>query len=81
LQAIAAARQHQPTLTYRAFAQHLFETGIYRSQGRGGSEGPASNSLIHRWLQEARAAGLLPPRPETPPDADDAADGSAVVAH
>jgi hypothetical protein len=59
LRAIATARQQQPQLTHRAFAQYLYETGIYRSQGRGGGEAPASTSLIHRWLQEARAAGLL----------------------
>ena len=68
LQAIAAARQRYPQLTHRAFAQHLFETGIYRSQGRGGGEAPASSSLIYRWLDEARAAGLLPPRPAPPAD-------------
>ena len=59
LRAIAMERQQHPTLTHRAFAGHLFERGVYRSTGRDGVPVPPSTSLIHRWLKEAQAAGLL----------------------
>lgn len=60
LRAIAAARQQHPELTHRDFAAHLFTSDIYRSTGRNGVPVPPSTSLIHRWLKEALAAGLLP---------------------
>ena len=60
LRAIAAARQQRPELTHRDFAAHLFTSDIYRSTGRNGVPVPPSTSLIHRWLKEALAAGLLP---------------------
>jgi hypothetical protein len=60
LRAIAAARPQHPELTHRDFAAHLFTSDIYRSTGRNGVPVPPSTSLIHRWLKEALAAGLLP---------------------
>jgi Arc/MetJ-type ribon-helix-helix transcriptional regulator len=60
LRAIAAARQQHPELTHRDFAAYLFTSDIYRSTGRNGVPVPPSTSLIHRWLKEALAAGLLP---------------------
>ena len=60
LRAIAATRQQHPELTHRDFATHLFTSDIYRSTGRNGVPVPPSTSLIHRWLKEALAAGLLP---------------------
>jgi uncharacterized coiled-coil protein SlyX len=59
LQAIAAARARAPGLTLRAFAQHLFDEGIYRGQTRDGRPVPADHSRLRRWLQQARAAGML----------------------
>jgi hypothetical protein len=59
LRTIAQARQHHAELTLEAFGEHLFQQRIYRSRGRDGTAKPASKSLIHKWLAEARAAGLL----------------------
>jgi hypothetical protein len=59
LQAIATERQHHPAMPLRAFTRHLFETGIYRAQGRTGAAVPASLGVLHTWLGEAKEAGLL----------------------
>jgi len=41
LQAIAAARARHPELTMQAFAQLLFDEGIYRGRARDGRPVPA----------------------------------------
>jgi hypothetical protein len=61
-QAILAERQRQPTLSLRAFAQHLFTTGVYQAEGRGkrrGEKVAIASSLLHRVLTKAAEAGLL----------------------
>jgi hypothetical protein len=59
LQAIAAARKQYPDMALRSFGEHLFTRGIYRAVGKDGEAKPASLSCLHRWLGEAKAAGLL----------------------
>jgi hypothetical protein len=59
LQAIAAARKQYPDMALRSFGEHLFTRGIYRAVGKDGEAKPASLSFLHRWLGEAKAAGLL----------------------
>jgi hypothetical protein len=59
LAAIARERQQHAELTLEAFGEHLFRQRIYRGTGQDGKAKPASKSLIHKWLAEAREAGLL----------------------
>jgi hypothetical protein len=62
IEAIAAERQKHPDLSIRAFADHLFTSGVYRSIGRGKRQGeavPAATSLVHRTLKDAEAMGVL----------------------
>ena len=59
LEAIAAARKQHPEVSLRVFGEHLFTTGIYRAVGKDGEAKPASVSFLHRWLGEAREAGML----------------------
>lgn len=59
LEAIAHERRRCPSLPWRQFAQHLFDTGIYRSQGRDGVAVPVSIGSLHRWIQEAKEAGMF----------------------
>ena len=59
LRAIAVERQRHPELPLRAFGEHLFTSGIYRAVGRDGKAKPAALSFLHRWLGEAKKAGLL----------------------
>jgi len=59
LEAIAATRKQPPEVSLRVFGAHLFTTGIYRAVGKDGEAKPASVSLLHRWLGEAREAGML----------------------
>jgi hypothetical protein len=59
LEAIAAARKQHPDVSLRVFGEHLFTTGIYRAVGKDGEAKPASVSFLHRWLGEAKEAGLL----------------------
>jgi hypothetical protein len=59
LRAIAAERKRYPDMSIRAFGDHLFTTGLYRAVGKGGKAKPASLSFLHRWLGEAKEAGLL----------------------
>jgi hypothetical protein len=59
LEAIAATRQQHPDVSLRVFGEHLFTTGIYRAVGKDGEAKPASVSFLHRWLGEAREAGML----------------------
>ncbi|HSX82989.1 MAG TPA: transposase [Candidatus Saccharimonadia bacterium] len=40
---------------YAKFAQHLYDTGLYRAQGNDGSEGVVSTSALYRWIKEASA--------------------------
>jgi hypothetical protein len=54
LQAIATERARYPSLTMKAFAQHLFEQGIYRGRARDGHAVPVDHSRLRRWLQQAR---------------------------
>jgi len=56
LQAIAAARVRSPDLTMKAFAQLLFDEGIYRGRARDGREVPADHSRLRRWLVQAQQA-------------------------
>ena len=46
-------------VSLRVFGEHLFTTGIYRAVGKDGEAKPASLSFLHRWLGEAREAGML----------------------
>jgi hypothetical protein len=48
-----------PELPMRAFAQVLFDEGIYRGRARDGREVPADHSRLRRWLQQAQRAGVL----------------------
>ena len=59
LQAIAEARVCSPNLSMKAFAQLLFDQGIYRGRARDGRPVPADHSRLRRWLDQARRAGLL----------------------
>jgi hypothetical protein len=59
LQAIATARRQHPKLTLKAFAQHLYTKGIYQAQSKDGGTVPPSVGFLHRWLGEAKKAGLL----------------------
>jgi hypothetical protein len=59
LEAIAHERRRCPSLSWRQFAQHLFDTGIYRSQGQNGIAVPVSLGALHRWIQEAKDAGMF----------------------
>jgi hypothetical protein len=59
LEAIAATRKQHPDVSLRVFGKHLFTTGIYRAVGKDGEAKPASLSFLHRWLGEAREAGML----------------------
>jgi hypothetical protein len=60
LQTIAQERQQHAELTLEDFGTHLFQHRIYRGKGRkDGEEKPASKSLLHKWLKEAAALGLL----------------------
>ena len=59
LQAIAEARARHPDLTMKAFAQLLFDQGIYRGRARDGRDVPADHSRLRRWLAQARRAGLM----------------------
>jgi hypothetical protein len=59
LRAIVAERHQYPDMPLRAFCRHLYETGVYRAEGKQGEAKPPSVSLIHRWLGEAKEAGLL----------------------
>jgi hypothetical protein len=46
----------------RVFAEHLFDTGVYRPEGRRTRKGeavPAASSFLYRWLKEAEEIGLL----------------------
>jgi len=54
LHAIATERARYPTLTMKAFAQHLFDQGIYRGRSREGHAVPVDHSRLRRWLQQAR---------------------------
>jgi hypothetical protein len=59
LEAIAHERRRCPSLSWRQFAQHLFDTGLYRSQGQNGRAVPVSIGSLHRWIQEAKDAGMF----------------------
>jgi hypothetical protein len=59
LEAIAHERRRCPSLSWCQFAQHLFDTGIYRSQGQHGRAVPVSIGSLHRWIHEAKDAGLF----------------------
>jgi hypothetical protein len=46
-------------LTLDDFAQHLFDTGIYRTTAKDGTEQPVNRGTIQKWLKRAQAEGLL----------------------
>src|SRR5215471_7858851 len=48
LQAIATERRRYPTRTMKAFAQHLFEQGIYRGRACDGHAVPVDHSRLRR---------------------------------
>jgi predicted transcriptional regulator len=59
LQAIAEERTHCEGLSLRDFAQRLHARGIYSARAKDGSPVPANAGNVKKWLDQARAAGLL----------------------
>jgi hypothetical protein len=41
-------------MTIKAFAQHLFDQGIYRGRARDGRKVPADHRRLRRWLAQAQ---------------------------
>ena len=46
-------------LSLSAFAQRLFDKGIYRSKAENGSEKPVNRGTITKWFKRAREQGML----------------------
>jgi hypothetical protein len=59
LQAIAEERIHCEGLSLRQFAERLHAKGIYSATAKDGSRVPANPGNVKKWLDEARAAGVL----------------------
>ena len=59
LQAIADERTLCEGLSYREFAQRLFDKDIYRATAKDGTSVPANPGTVKKWLDQAREAGLL----------------------
>jgi len=59
LRRIAEERRQYPDISLRSLSQHLYTTGIYRGQGKRGSEVAVSSSVLSKWLDEAHALGWL----------------------
>jgi hypothetical protein len=59
LQAIADAYTRCQGLSTNAFAQHLFEHGIYRAKGKDGRAVPVDHTRLRRWLKQAREEAML----------------------
>jgi hypothetical protein len=48
------------TLTLGQLAQLLYDRSLYRARDRkSGVEKPVNRGTLQRWLEQARAAGLL----------------------
>jgi hypothetical protein len=59
LQAIADERIHCEGLSLRQFAERLHAKGIYSATAKDSSRVPANPGNVKKWLDEARAAGVL----------------------
>ena len=59
LQAMADERTHGEGLSLRAFAQRLFAKDIYQAKAKDGSRVPAHPGHVKKWLEQARAVGVL----------------------
>jgi len=60
LDAIVAERRQCEGLSLREFAQHLYDTGIYRATSKkDGTEQPADAAWLKRVLDKAQAQALL----------------------
>jgi len=59
LQQIADERTLCEGLSLREFAQRLFDKGIYQAKAKDGSRVPANPGNVKKWLEQARAAGVL----------------------
>ena len=59
LKEIADERTRCPELSLRAFAQRLYEKGIYHAKSLDGREVPANKGTISDYLKRAAEAGLL----------------------
>jgi hypothetical protein len=59
LEAIAEERTHCEGLSYREFAQRLYDKGIYRQQTKDGQTVPVDPGNLSRWLKRASKEGLL----------------------
>jgi hypothetical protein len=59
LECIAEERMHCEGLSLNDFAQHLHDKGIYSSTTSDGSRVPVHKGTLRRWLERARAEGLL----------------------
>lgn len=56
---IAEARAQYDRISERAFADLLFERGIYRHRAKDGQEVPIPHTTLRTWLQRAQDAGML----------------------
>ena len=56
---IAEERTHCEGLSLREFAQRLHDNGIYSATAKDGSKVLANPGNITKWLEQARAAGML----------------------
>jgi len=60
IQRIAAVAAEYDTLTLGQLAQLLYDRSLYRARDRkSGVEKPVNRGTLQRWLEQARAAGLL----------------------
>jgi hypothetical protein len=46
-------------LSLNEFAQHLFDTGIYRATAKDGTEQPVNRGTLQKWLKRAQTEGML----------------------
>jgi hypothetical protein len=56
---IAEARTQYDKLSERAFAQLLYDRGIYRHRAKDGSDMRIPHTTLRKWLKQAEEAGLL----------------------
>ena len=59
LERIADERTHCEGLSLRAFAQRLYDKRIYATTAKDGRKVPVNQGTLTKWLEQARAAGLL----------------------
>jgi hypothetical protein len=57
-QIVATAAQYEK-LSLRQLAQLLHDRGIYSAHDHERSAKPVSSGVLHKWLKQARAAGML----------------------